>query len=671
MHDLTLRLYARRIVPRLKSNAALVVVLLSLNLWICWRLFFVEYTQHFSSVEGFFIAIARYISTHWGGFAWWPLWHCGMPHSETYVPLVHLIVAALISLTKISAAHAYHDVTAVTYSLGAVTLFLMTMGLGARRGAAFLAALIYSLFSPSALLQPDVARDIGGWFNCRRLQVLTVYGEGPHVTSLAILPLAIMALQYALERRTPRSFGLAALAIAAMFLTNVPGTMAMGLAVFCWIAVQPAGRWARGWAVAALASALAYAIACYGVPPSSLATVMDNVGPMHSGFLQAWHKTAFLLPCILSAVAGLGFLLRYSHLPLFARFGVLYLGLLVAMVLTAHPLTFELLPQVGRLHLEMEIPACMLLGGMTWWLYSHSPRWTKPVLLVAAVAAVAVQIDNYRARARLEVRAIDPVTRSEYTSAQWLDTHLHGQRVYSTGSNGFWLNAFADNPQVLGCCEQGQSLPVLRILPYVVSPDFSPDLTKLAVVYLEALGVQALVTTDEYKNIKVPERFGALLPVLHREHGDIIYAIPQRDASLAHVLRPGEEMPTRASHEVAQNELTKYAGAVENAARPAADFQWLENSSARIGAKLRRDELVSVQIPWAVGWKAAANGQPRAVGADGLGFILLRPECEGTCEINLKWTGPSDLTTCAWIAGFAIALTTACLFWMMPGDKTA
>jgi hypothetical protein len=90
------------------------------------------------------------------------------------------------------------------------------------------------------------------------------------VTSLSLLPLVILALQYALERRTRRSFALAALAIATLFLTNVPGAMATGLAVFCWIAVQPA-------------------IACSGVPPSSLATVMGNVGPMPgAGRISRW-----------------------------------------------------------------------------------------------------------------------------------------------------------------------------------------------------------------------------------------------------------------------------------------------------------------------------------------------------------------------------------------------
>lgn len=331
------------------------------------------------------------------------------------------------------------------------------------------------------------------------------------------------------------------------------------------------------------------------------------------------------------------------------------------MVLTSHPETFELLPQVSRLHLEMEIPACLLLGGIAWWLYSHSPRWTKPVLAVLVVAAAAVQIRNYHAWARVEIQAVNPITRSEYTSARWLDNHLHGQRVYATGSDAFWLNAFTDTPQVQGCCEQGQSMPVLRISPYLVHPAINPEVTKLAVAYLEALGVQALVTsgpesTDEYKGIKAPERFAALLPVLHREHGDTIYAIPQRSTSLAHVVRPGEAVPMRVSRELAPKELAIYTSAIEDDARPAAGFEWLGHSAARIGATLRPNDLVSVQVPWLAGWKAVVNGRTRAVAADGLGFILIRPECEGNCEIMLTWTGLPDLTICAWVSGLGIGL---------------
>ena len=46
---------------------------------------------------------------------------------------------------------------------------------GAHRGAAFLSALLFSLFSPSLLIMPEMAKDAGGLWYSRRLQVMTVY----------------------------------------------------------------------------------------------------------------------------------------------------------------------------------------------------------------------------------------------------------------------------------------------------------------------------------------------------------------------------------------------------------------------------------------------------------------------------------------------------------------
>src|SRR5580658_6601216 len=102
--------------PTLKRLAAAVArthypaigVLAAWNAWICWRLFTLDYINQFASIDGDFVSIARYLSRHWGDHAWWPLWHLGMPFEDTYVPLLHLMVAALATATRISAVHAYH-----------------------------------------------------------------------------------------------------------------------------------------------------------------------------------------------------------------------------------------------------------------------------------------------------------------------------------------------------------------------------------------------------------------------------------------------------------------------------------------------------------------------------------------------------------------------------------
>jgi hypothetical protein len=646
-----------------RANLAACLALAALNLSISWRLLKVEYTNQFSSVEGYFIAIARYLSGHWGDFGWFPLWHCGMPYQDTYVPLLHLVVAAVAGLGHIPAARAYHGVIGITYALGPPALYWMAVRLGAPRGAALASALCYSLFSPSALLMADVARDLGGYWYGRRLQVMTVYGEGPHVTAMTLLPVAVLALEIALVDRTRRALALAALSIALVFLTNVPGSMALGVAVFCWICSQPRDRLRAAWLVAAAASALAYCLACFGVPPSSLFRVGSNVGDMHRGFSNSLHYGPLPLGLALGLVAVAGWLLARTRLPLVVRFAILFGGLTGAMAATAHSDTFELLPQVGRLHLEFEMGACLLLGSALWALYTLFPRWTRPILLAICLGPLVVQWGNYRWRAHLDTQRADLEKRSEFTTARWLDANLRGGRVYVSGSTAFWLDAFSATPQLIGCCDQGQSMPVLNEVPYKVNSAVSPALTEAGVNWLRALGVEAFVvngpaSTDEYKDIRTPERFEGVLPLLHRENGDAIYAVLPPGASLAHVVRPGELVPRRPGGKFAYPDILRYAQAAGDTTRPPADFAWRSGGKARIRANLHPGDLVSVQIAWFPGWKAAIHGRAQPISADGMGFVTIQPECQGDCLIDLAWTGPSDLP-------MAAAVSLATLVWLL------
>ena len=636
-----------------------VIVLTALNAAICWRLFKTEYIDHFDSNEGSAIAIARYISGHWGQFSWWPLWHCGMPYQDTYVPLLHLAVAAVASLAHIPTARAYHALVAVTYLLGPGTLYLMASRLGAQPGAAFLAGLSYSLLSPSAFLMPNVARDIGGLWQNRRLQVLTVYGEGPHISAMTLIPVVILALEYAINRRTGRALAFAAISVALVFLTNVPGSMALGLAVFCWICAQPSEQHALAWLIGAMAAVLAYGLACYGLPPSSVATVLHTVGPMHSGFSNSLQHGPWALVATLGAAAAIGYVLSRTRMPLVVRFAFLNFGVLVVLVLTAKSGEFEMLPQVGRLHLEMEMGICVVMGTAAWASYRRMPRTMRPVLVLLCLALVFAQYRNYRRQSRALISYADPSAHSEYTSARWLDAHGDGGRVYVTGSTSFWLNAFTDTPQLIGCCDQGQSMPVLVYLPYIVNDNTTLSGTEDSKTWLQAMGVDALVvngpdSTDQYKGIRLPERFEGVLPVLHREHGDTIYAIPGRH-SLAHVLRPADLAPLRPGQQVQFADVKRYAAAITDDSLPGATFEWLQGGTARIRTNLRKDNMVSVQVAWFRGWKASVHQQSIPVSADGLGFLLLKPGCEGPCEITLSWTGRPDQPFAAGISILALA----------------
>ncbi len=650
----------------MRFDLAAVLALTALNLSISWRLLKIEYLNQLASVDGFFIGIARYISTHWSDFSWFPLWHCGMPYQDTYVPLLHLVVAAVATLGHVSAARAYHGVTGVAYALGPPALYWMAVRLGAPRGAAFLAALFYSLFSPSALLMPEMAKDLGGLWYGRRLQVMTVYGEGPHVAAMTLMPLVILALQHALVRKDSRSLALAALAIALVFLTNIPGTMALGLAVFCWICAQAGGQLRAAWLIAIGASVLAYGAACFGVPPSSMFRVGVNVSAMHRGFSNSLRYGPLPLALALGAIAALGYWLSRTRVPLTVRFAILFCALIAPMAATANVEVYELLPQAGRLHLDFEIGASLLLGCATWSVYMLLPRWTWPASLAILIGAIVIQYPHYRWRAKFDTQRADLEKRSEYTTARWLDANMNGGRVYVTGSTAFWLNAFSGTPQLNGCCDQGQSMAVLNEVPYKVNST-EGNTTEAGVNWLRALGVQAMVvsgieSTDEYKDIRVPQRFEGALPLLHRENGDAIFSVLPPGASLAHVVRAAELVPVRAPGKFEYADIARYAQATTDATRPAATFAWLGDSRAQVRANLQPGDLVSVQIAWFPGWQASVGGKAFPVAADGMGFLSLHPPCQGACDVDLEWRGRGDYRLTAAISLGAMVLLAAMIY---------
>jgi len=86
---------------------AAILALLILNAAIAWPLFHVEYLSQTGTVEGVFIANARYARDHWLDPIWCRFWFAGMPFQNAYVPGLHLTGAALSSLARISAAAAF------------------------------------------------------------------------------------------------------------------------------------------------------------------------------------------------------------------------------------------------------------------------------------------------------------------------------------------------------------------------------------------------------------------------------------------------------------------------------------------------------------------------------------------------------------------------------------
>jgi len=115
-----------------------------------------------------------------------------------------------------SEARAYHLYTAFFYCIGIAGVYLLVRTLSGSRGMAWLAAAATAVISPSYLFLVSWRADSIPLFPLR-LTVLVRYGEGPHITSLALLPIALTASFWALREWRPRAMAAAAVFCALVF----------------------------------------------------------------------------------------------------------------------------------------------------------------------------------------------------------------------------------------------------------------------------------------------------------------------------------------------------------------------------------------------------------------------------------------------------------------------
>jgi hypothetical protein len=179
--------------------------------------------------------------------------------------------------------------------------------------------------------------------------------------------------------------------------------------------------------------------------------------------------------------------------------------------------------------------------------------------------------------------------------------------------------------------------------------------------WLKAFGVQAIavpgpLSPEYWKPFASPDKFEAVLLVLWRQQDTPIYRVPQRSASLAHVMRPADLVQRQPIHGLDTEEVRRYATALDSASATAV-FEWRGSREARIRARVAPGEVVSVQINYHPGWHATAGN----VRPDGIGLTVIEPACSGDCEISLRFDGGVESWLCRMASG-------ATLLWMAYGS---
>ncbi len=621
------------------------------------------------------MAIARWAALNWHDLSWYPLWFNGMPFHQVYQPGLHVSVAALATILHISVPVAYHTLTAITYSLSAVSLYFLCLRATRNSLLAMSAASFYSLVSASCLLVPLVRQDAGGWLAARRYQVLVQYGEGPHTTAVMLIPLIIWLVHRTVERDRLATVTLP-FVLAITVLTNWPGSIGLSLAIIAYLLSRLDSLHLRSWISLFVAAIAAYLIANPWVPPSVISLVLTNARQAGgTAFGTGQQQPLLITGGILAVLTALFMKLRIDPwLRFFAYFSMITGAVSMGTVWFG----WSLLPQPGRFQVEFDVAFAGLLAYGIAALAKLLPIPAKRIFATILLGVALLQGWNVAAQAKALTRPIDMTQTIEYRMADQFEKLFKDQRVFAPGNVALWMNLFNDVPQFSGCCDQGIPDFEYRIATFVIysgmnagDRDAEISLKWLRAYGVNGIGVVGPNSTEPYKPFAHWNKFEGMLPEIWRDGDNIIYRIPRKSTALAAVI-PRSAIPAHAPVNGLDVEpLEPLISAFEDLAIPAASFRWLNRHEAVIDADADANQVVHLQLNFDRDWHAFdGDGRQLPIARDPLGMMYVQPNKPGPLHLRLvyqggPWYGPIG----QWFF-VALGIGTACLASGIPRSYT-
>ena len=637
-------------------------VIFAINAYVCRNLFALEFSQRMESIEGSYMSIARWAAANWSDLTWFPLWFNGMPFQKVYQPGFHFTVAGLSTLLGWTPQHAYHFLTAITYSAGAITLFWLCYAANKDRTQALTAALLYSLISPACFLVPLIQADTGGWLSPRRYQILVHYGEGPHISAVALIPVVILALHGAMSLRNRAFIVLAPFALAAVPLMNWPGSMGLSMAVLAYCLSHIGAFRISNWLVLAGSGVAAYLVASPWLPPSVIASVVRNAQQSDGtsfGSAQLW-------PTLILAAACIVLLLVFKRvnanrwLRFFAFFTLLAGGVSIGYAWFG----WRVLPQPGRFEVEFEMAFAATLAYV---LICYMRKLPSRIQLAAALLLAGFGVRQWVHYARYAHGLSQPIeitSTIEYQMAKAFEANLRGERVFGPGNVSLWMNMFTDVPQMNGCCDQGIPNQEYRIAVYTIYTGQNAGTrdAEISLLWLRAYGANAIGmtgpnSTEFFKPYWNWKKFDGVLPELWRQGDNVIYRVPRKSTDPVRVIPKSAVAPRAPENGLVVEPVQPFVSALEDPAMPPATFRWINRHEAVIDTETNPGQVIFLQVSHDPGWKAIEDGIVLPVIEDPLGMSYVEPVKRGPVQLRLVYDGGPEVRLTRVLLGLGLLLT--------------
>ena len=602
-----------------------------------------KYTDQWPSIESTFISDARFLAAHWPHPRWQPLWYTGTRFDYIYPPALRYGTALLSKVFGWWTVKAYHFYTIFFYCVGIAGVYLLVRAGGRSRAAAYLCALATGLMSPSLLLFKNMSDDAGAWHVPVRFSVLIRYGEGPHVTALCLLPIALAFAWRALEARRPRYLALAAILCAAVVSNNFYG--ATSLAIFFPLLVWSffVTRGARGVVLPALVIPIAaYGLTAFWLSPSYLRVTLHNMQYV-SDKGNSWSAMVAAAAVFLFAFASY-WLTRWRK---DRTWGVFIVGSLVFFglnVIGNHFWNFRVIGEPGRLIPELDLVIVLAAALLCEWAWRRPGPWLK--IAVAVVVMVAFATTRHYIKNARHVIQPWPNYRSrvEYRVTDWLWKNMPDARVLPSGTVRFWFDTWHDLNEMGGGSEQGLLNPIEPNANAELEIGTNPE---VAFLWLKAMAVDAMyiagpVSEEPYKDGLHHDRYFTLPVLFDDGQGNTLYSSQRRYPARARVVDTAKLAATiapRMNDDLGS--LRPYVDVVENGPdspvtveRPSTDLMLLH-------AKIAPGQSLVVQETWDPAWQAWTDGKRLPVRKDVMDFMVVDPP-PGDRTIRFKFPMPLE-----------------------------
>ena len=606
-------------------------------------LFKAKYLDKWGSIESTFIGDARFLIQHWPHPQWQPLWYGGTRFDFVYPPALRYGTAVISMVTGFWPVKAYHFYTALFYCIGIAGVYLLVR-IGTRsRGTAWLAGIATALMSPSFLFLTPMRHD--AWkLMPARLGVLVKYGEGPHMTALALIPIALAFSWLALDARRPAAIALAAVFSAAVVSNNFYG--ATSLAVFYPILVWSFWITRRDKAIvkpAIVIPALAYGLTAFWLVPSYFTVTAENMKYVSE------HGTTWSI--WLAVIVAVAFAVTTDKLArgrkertweVFTAGSVVFFSL---NVLGNYYFNFRISGEPSRLAPELDLVYILLAATTVRWLWSRSRMVPRVGAAAIVVVAFATTLGYIRHAWHMYPLYPNYQDRVEYRISDWLWKNMPAARTLPSGSVRFWFDAWHDLPQLGGGSDQGVLNGKAEQAQWEINLGPKPE---PAILWMQSMGVDAAYVSDQssqemFKDYTYPRKFDGVLPVLYDDHhGNKIYRVLRRYPAIARVVETDRLAATRSPRFNDDVEyLQTYADVMEKGPASPATVTWQGTDAMRVRAHLDAGQSLVVQESYDPAWHAWAGGKELRVHKDAMGQMAVDAP-QGDQEIALLFVTPLE-----------------------------